>query len=47
MIAELLKLAPDKVHQIVADVLNTSVETDDYLEILKIGILSPLQRHQK
>ena len=34
MIAELLKLAPDKVHQIVADVLNTSVETDDYLEIL-------------
>ena len=47
MIAELLKLAPDKVHQIIADVLNTSVETDNYLEILKVGILSPLQKPSK
>ena len=47
MNAEMLKHAPDEVHKAIAEILNKSVETDDYLKLLKIGILTPLQKPPK
>ena len=47
MNAEMLKNAPDDVHQMIAEILNTSVETEDYLKIIKVGILNPLQKPRK
>ena len=47
LIAELLKLAPDEVHEIVADVLNKSGETNDNFTTLRTGILTPLQKPPK
>ena len=41
MNAEMLKQAPDDVHKMIAEILNTSVETDDYLKI------TPLQKPPK
>ena len=37
--AEMLKNSPGEIHDLIADILNTSVETEDSLSILKIGIL--------
>ena len=47
MYAEYIKYAPGTTHQIIADILRKSAETDDYLEILKEGILTPLQKPPK
>ena len=47
MYAEYIKYAPGTAHQIIADILRKSAETDDYLEILKEGILTPLQKPPK
>ena len=47
MNAEYIIYAPGKTHQIIDDVLRKSVETDYYLEILKEGILTPLQKSPK
>ena len=47
MYAKYIKYAPERTHQIIADILRKSVETDDYLEILKEGILTPLQKPLK
>ena len=47
MNAEMLKQANDDVHKMIAEILNTSVETDNYLKILKVGILTPLQKPPK
>ena len=47
MYAEYIKCAPGTTHQIIADILRKSVETDDYLEILKQGILTLLQKSPK
>ena len=47
MHAELLKYAPKEVHQTMADILNSSVETEDSLSLLKVGILNPLQKPPK
>ena len=44
MYAEYIKYAPGAIHQIIADILRKSVETNDYLEILKEDILTPLQK---
>ena len=44
MNAEYIKYALGTTHQIIADILRKSVGTDDYLEILKKGILTPLQK---
>ena len=44
MHAEYIKYAPVI---IIADILTKSVETDDYLEILKEGIATPLKKHPK
>ena len=44
MYAEYIKYATGTIHQIIADILRKSVETDDYLEILKEDILTPLQK---
>ena len=46
MYAEYLT-CPRNSNQIIADILRKSVETDDYLEILKEGILTPLQKPPK
>ena len=47
MHAELLKYAPKEVHQTMADILNSSVETEDSLSLFKVGILNPLQKPPK
>ena len=47
MYAEYIKYAPGTTHQIIADILRKSAETDDYLEILNKGILQPLQKSPK
>ena len=47
MYAEYIKYTPGSTHQIITDILRKSVETDDYLEILKEGILAPLQKPLK
>ena len=44
MNAEYIKYTPGTTHKIIADVLRKSVGTDDYLEILKEGILTPLRQ---
>ena len=44
MYAEYIKYAPGAIHQVIADILRKSVETNDYLEILKEDILTPLQK---
>ena len=44
MYAEYIKYAPRAIHQIIADILRKSVETNYYLEILKEDILTPLQK---
>ena len=45
--AEMLKHAPDSILKIIAEILNTSVESEDYLKILKVGIITPLQKPPK
>jgi len=45
--AELLKHAPKEIHKLMAQILNQSVESDDYLETLKTGILNILQKPPK
>ena len=47
MAAEMLKHAPDIVHQTIAEVLNKSIESEDYLKELKVGIITPLQKPPK
>ena len=47
MYGEYIKYAPETTRQIIAGILRKSAETDDYLEILKEGILTPLQRPPK
>ena len=47
MYAEYIKYSPETTHQIIADIFRKRVETDDYLEILKEGILTPLQKPPK
>ena len=47
MYAEYTKYAQGTTHLIIMDILRKSVETDDYLEILKEGILTPLQKPPK
>ena len=44
---ELVKYAPENVHEIIAEILNTGVESENYLKVLKIGILTPLQKPPK
>ena len=45
--AELLKHAPKELRELIAQILNQSVESDEYLETLKTGILNPLQKPPK
>ena len=47
MYTEYIKYSPGTTHQIIADILKERVERDDYLEIVKEGILTPLQKPQK
>ena len=47
MYAEFIRYAPGTTHQIITDILRKSVETDDYLEILKEGILTCLEKPTK
>ena len=43
----MVKYAPVEIYQLIAEILNNSVETNDYLKVLKIGILNPLQKPPK
>ena len=45
--AEMIKNAPMIIHQKIAEILNISVETEDYLKILRVGVLTPLQKPPK
>ena len=47
MYAEYIKYSPGTTHQIISDILRKRVETDDHLEILNEGILTPLQKPPK
>ena len=47
MYAEFIRYAPGTTHQIITDILRKSVETDDYLEILKEAILTCLEKPTK
>ena len=47
MYAEYIKYSPGTTHQIISDILRKRVETDDHLEILNEGILTPLQKPSK
>ena len=47
MYAEYTKYTPGTTHLIITNILRKSVETDDYLEILHKGILTPLQKPPK
>ena len=47
MAAEMLKHSPAIVHQTIAEVLNKSIESEDYLKELKVGIITPLQKPPK
>ena len=44
---EMIKYAPEKVHKIIAEILNDSIETENYLKVLKNGILTPIQKPPK
>ena len=43
----MIKHAPQVIHEKIAEILVTSVETEDYLKILREGILAPLQKPPK
>ena len=47
MSSELIKHSPLITHKMIADILTKSVETENYLLILKEGILTPLQKPPK
>ena len=43
----MFKHAPQELNELTAEILNSSVESDDYLDVLKIGILTPPQKPPK
>jgi hypothetical protein len=45
--AELIKYAPDEIHDEIAQIYNKTCETDGYPSVLKIGILHPLAKPPK
>ena len=47
MNAEYIKYVPGITHHIIADILRKSVEADDYLEILKEGILTKASKENQ
>ena len=44
---EMIKHAPQVIHEEIAEILSISVETEDYLKVLREGILAPLQKPPK
>ena len=47
MNAEYIKYVPGITHHIIADILRKNVEADDYLEILKEGILTKASKENQ